>query len=229
MRWFLLVIVGFVGVGSWFYFSETRILPIKTVVIQGDYDRIDQKAVKEVLLASLRESNFLTLKTSQVREQLLQVPWVASASVSRAWPAKLIVHLMEHDVVARWNEGKLLGSDGKLFVAKSEQAYSHLPVLRGQEGQQLLIWEQYKMMNQILASSGLKINQLALSPRQAWRAQLSNGVVLVLGRTDAVNKIQRATRLYTKVIGSRGDEVDYVDLRYANAIAVRWKAEGNAL
>ncbi len=224
-----MIVVIAMGIWGGFYFSETRFLPIKAVVIQGDYDRIDQQAVKAVLLAALRENNFLTIKPNQVREQLLQVPWVGTASVAREWPAKLVVHLVEHDVVARWNKDQLMGSDGKLFAIKSERAYRHLPVLTGPEGQQLLVWEQYKMMNQVLSTTGLKISRLALSPRQAWNAELSNGMVLVLGRTDTMNKIQRATRLYTEVIGSRGDEVDYVDLRYANAIAVRWKAERNAL
>jgi len=227
IKLFLWILTGCLGMGSWAYFSESRILPIKSVVIQGDYDRIDQIAVKKVLLPFLSQNNFLTIKTSQVREQLLQVPWVGSVSVSREWPGKLVVHLVERDVIARWNEGYVMGSDGTLFAVKTENTYRHLPLLRGPEGHQKLVWEQYKIMNQELASAGLKIAYLTLSPRQAWQAQLANGMVLVLGRTDTLSKIQRATRLYTSVIGSRGDEVDYVDLRYANAIAVRWKAERN--
>jgi cell division protein FtsQ len=224
---FLLVIMlSCFGIGGWLFFSESRLFPINSVVIRGDYGRIDQQAVKNILLSSLSQNNFLTIKTDQMREQLLQVPWVGTASVSRAWPAKLVVHLTERDVVARWNEQHLMGTDGKVFSMKTEQAYRHLPVLSGPEGQQVFIWEQYNAMNQALASTGLKISKLELSPRQAWHLQLTNGVILILGRSDTLTKVQRAAQVYTKVIGSRGDEVESVDLRYSNAIAVRWKKQG---
>jgi cell division protein FtsQ len=137
-----------------------------------------------------------------------------------------VIHLTEHNVVARWNEQQLMGVDGKVFKMKTEQAYRHLPVLSGPEGQQLLMWEQYNRMNQELASTGLKITKLVLSPRQAWQLELANGVILILGRVDTLAKVQRAAQVYTKVIGSRGDEVESIDLRYTNAIAVRWKKQG---
>jgi len=223
LRWILLAVLIAGGLWGWIHFSDIRILPIKSVVIQGDYDRIDKQAVQDILVSSLSESNFLTINTRQMQTQLLSVPWVASVSVSRVWPAKLVVHLVEHDVVARWNEKQVMSVDGKLFMVNNEQAYRHLPQLQGPEGQQLLVWEQYNKMQQALTSTGLKLTTLTLNARQAWNAQLSNGMILVLGRLDAVNKIRRAIQLYTNVIGSRSDEVDYVDLRYTNAVAVRWK------
>jgi cell division protein FtsQ len=222
---FLLGILVCLGIWGWLHFSEIRLFPINSVVINGNSGRIDQQEVKKVLLSFLSQNNFLTLRTGQMREQLLQVPWVGTASVSRAWPAKLVIYLTERDVVARWNEQYFMGADGKVFPVKTEQAYRHLPVLTGPEGQQVQVWQQYKMMNQAFAPTGLNITHLALSSRQAWRVQLANGVVLVLGRADPLAKVQRAAQMYTKVIGSRGDEVEYVDLRYTNAIAVRWKQQ----
>jgi cell division protein FtsQ len=220
---FLLVALTASGLWGWFLVSDTNVLPIKSVVIQGTSERIDQQAVKRVLLIALKQNNFLTIKTDQVREQLLQIPWVGAAVVSREWPAKLVVRLDEQKVIARWNTEYLIGVDGSIIPMKVEQDYSHLPVLMGSEGQHQFVWKHYNQMNQALVSTGMKMAGLSLNSRHAWQAQLNNGVVLMLGRTDPLAKIHRAAKLYTKVIGSRGDEVEYVDLRYSNAIAVRWK------
>lgn len=219
----LVSVLLFAAIWGWFKVSGVQFMPVKTVKITGKCSRLDPQLVQQTVRSVLNECNFLTLKTGQLQERLLEVPWVSSAKVVREWPAKLHIQLTEYDVVARWNGSSFLSSNGELLVAKIESALPEIPFLSGPESQRQFVWQQYKAMKTMLDPLGLRITHLAFSTRHAWRVRLENGLVLVLGRTDTLKRLKRIVGMYSQIIGSRSDQVDYIDLRYANAIAVRWK------
>lgn len=67
------------------------------------------------------------------------------------------------------------------------------------------------------------MTHLELTPGQTWRLTLDNGIKLRVGHKDVLTRLADFVKVYTKIIRDREHDVDYVDLRYGNGLAVRWK------
>jgi len=77
----------------------------------------------------------------------------------------------------------------------------------------------------------MKIDELRLSPRRAWRIHLDNGMQLALGRVQTDARLARFVSLYPRLFGRppAGDGRTaaaspvplMVDLRYTDGFAVR--------
>lgn len=95
--------------------------------------RMDPMTVYAVVLQ--QKSRALPLvDVADVRERLLAYPWIADAQVSRRLPDKLVVHIVEREPAAIWqNEGALtlIDPDGRPLEAVSAQAMPNLPLIIG--------------------------------------------------------------------------------------------------
>jgi cell division protein FtsQ len=62
-----------------------------------------------------------------------------------------------------------------------------------------------------------------MSPYLSWDIELTNGMKMRLGYKDVLTRVSHFVKVYPKIVGERVSDVDYVDLRYPNGLAVRWK------
>jgi cell division protein FtsQ len=95
--------------------------------------------------------------------------------------------------------------------------------LQGINAERNLVLNNYRHMSELIAGLGLSVRSLALSERQAWDLTLSNGIQVVLGKDNVYQRLQRFINVYPQVIGVRSSEVNYVDMRYPNGMAVSFK------
>ena len=72
-----------------------------------------------------------------------------------------------------------------------------------------------------LAATGLKPQEIWLSPRRAWQVGLDNGVKLDLGRGDVEARVGRFALYWKDKLAALPYHIDYVDMRYPNGFAVR--------
>ena len=78
-------------------------------------------------------------------------------------------------------------------------------------------------MQEILREVGLSVNSLELEDRISWKAQLDNGLMLVVDDKHSVEKLKRFTRLYSMFTEQQKQQLFKVDLRYENGLAIKWK------
>lgn len=225
--WKLLThLIGFVAlifcfVYAFNQFKTIQYFPIKEVKVAG-IQHVDHAAVQRII-TPLVNKGFFAVNVDQIKESLAQFPWVADASVRRVWPNQVIIQVAEKLPLARWNDEKLLSQSGELFSPARETFPTHLPQFVGPEGMQLSMMESYAQMDKVLAPLHFKITRLELSPAHAWSLTLENGIKINVGHKDILTRLGDFVKVYPKIVGSRANEVNSVDLRYSNGLAVRWK------
>ncbi len=186
------------------------------------------------ILASTR-GNFFTADLEVVRRAFESVSWVRRAQVRREWPDRLIVKIEEHQVLATWDDGRLVNTFGELFTANpaeaEEDSEDPLPELAGPVGTERDVASRYLDFKSWLARLALAPDQVTLSPRYAWRVHANNGtstgLTIELGRerdgSTVPDRIVRMLNAWPQLT-SRWSKPTLIDLRYPNGFALR--AEG---
>lgn len=221
MKWNALIILFCIFVFSLNKVKETRYFPVNTVKIYG-VEHVDRQEIQH-LVRPLVSNGFFAVDVSIVKERLLQLPWVAEAAVRRVWPDQIIVQLIEQHPLARWNESSLLSTRGELFVPQGGYPLA-LPTLVGPEGQQMVVMDYLLKINAVLLPLHIKVARLELTSYDTWNLTLDNGIKLILGQKDILTRLDHFVKVYARVVGSHASDVESVDLRYSNGLAVRWKS-----
>lgn len=193
------------------------IFPLREVKVEGQMQHVTREQLKLIVGRHLR-GNFFTMDLLQARDAFQKLPWVRNVSVRRRWPDKLEVTIEEHQELARWGNIGLVNTHGELFHAASD---SDLTVFYGPGDGVLEVAQHYGTYSDLLKPTGMKVAQLALSPRRAWQIGTDNGMVIELGREEMENRLQKFAKVYTKTLEHLNVKVAYVDLRYPNGFAVR--------
>lgn len=221
-------------------------LPLKAVKIEGSFTHVTTAELQHTLAGALN-GGFLNVDVAALRTAAKRLPWVRDVNVRRVWPDTLRVLVTEHVPVARWADAALLNADGEVFTPGGELP-AQLPQLRGPRGTAGAVLVQYRTMNAALAPLDLRITQLELDERRAWRALLDNGTELLLGHTEAYARLLRFVQVYDGLLDAQrtrlaaggpseavtpggaapaaadpAPSLARVDLRYGNGLAVRWK------
>ncbi len=197
--------------------------PISTVRVLGDLTAKNRLAVQKKSM-TYSTGAFFSVDITAVRNAVEELPWVASAEVSRIWPDQLQVIIQEQLPVARWGNDALLSTQGYLFLAKDVEAYEHLPQLFGPENTQVRVMQQYLTFSQALRPLGYSIKQLEMRERGSWFVTTQTGLQLLFGRDHLVEKVRRFAVVYENELKQQIDKIERVDLRYANGLAVAWRA-----
>jgi cell division protein FtsQ len=197
--------------------------PISTVRVLGDLTAKNRLAVQKKSM-TYSTGAFFSVDITAVRNAVEELPWVASAEVSRIWPDQLQVIIQEQLPVARWGNEALLSTQGYLFLAMDVEAYEHLPQLFGPENTQVRVMQQYLTFSQALRPLGYSIKQLEMRERGSWFVTTQTGLQLLFGRDHLVEKVRRFAVVYENELKQQIDKIERVDLRYANGLAVAWRA-----
>jgi cell division protein FtsQ len=215
--------VSWVVARPWFALHTLEVKTPATHVTEAQIRLVAERQVR---------GTFFTVDLENVRGSLEKLPWVREARVERRWPDTLVVSLTEHVPLARWNDDALVSQAGDVFVAAVSD---RLPRLSGPEDSSAEVVAAYRRFQAGLAPLGLTISELRLSPRQAWRIRLDNGVQLALGRERIEARLARFVALYPRLFGAQpaadGQEATVaaaaavvpvmIDLRYPDGFAVR--------
>jgi len=215
------------------------LLPIRNVRLSAVPERVVADDVLGLVKAEV-QGNFFTVDIEHLRQSLEKLPWVRNVSIRREFPASLLLEFEEHQPLARWNDEALVNRQGEVFVAKTEQ---ELPRFTGYAGSAAEMTQQYGQFSQQLSVLGLQMTRLSLSPRHAWQMQLSNEMVVELGRETLQKRLARFVAVYPYSLGEMHDEsqskpagqetqpgertsqVKLVDMRYRNGFVVKMRHE----
>jgi len=193
------------------------IFPLREVAVNGQLSHVSREQVKLIVAKHLK-GNFFTLDLINARNAFEKLPWARKVSVRRRWPDKLEVVIEEHQALARWGSIALVNTHGELFHAASN---SDLPVFFGPGDGVIEVASQYIEISKTLKIANLKVANLTLTPRRAWKISTTNDMVIELGRVEMQARLEKFASVYSHTIAGLNMQVTYVDLRYPNGFAVR--------
>lgn len=198
--------------------------PIAAIEIKGKMQHVGN-AEREALVKPLINRRFLAVDLEAEKQRLQQHPWVAQATLSRRWPDRLHIELTEETAIARWRDVGFLNQAGVEIQLGDNQVLAHLPKLSGPSDSQSEVAKQFVAISNKLQPLNLSVKELRLSDDLAWSVELNNGLLVKLGRDELLAKIERFTAVYGETLQPRLAEIETIDLRYRNGLAVKWQKQ----
>jgi len=195
---------------------------ISNIVVDAEFKRVNSEQIR-VTVAAHKQRSFFKLNANQIRDDLMQIPWVSDVSVNKKWPNTLRIRLIEHKAVAVWNDEKLLNSNGDIFEVDSLEDLSSLPHLQNKTSDSKIIWSKYMRFNDIIKNIGFEIIACEISPIGSWNITLSNGINITTGSDYQDAKLVRLTETWEALLNTNESLPSYIDLRYTNGYAVKWQ------
>ncbi len=206
------------------------VLPVKNVQVPGEMYFLDKEAVKLTVKNNI-SGGYFTVDLNNVREILLQEPWIKNVSLRRQWPASLDVLIDEQVPVAYWNNDGYISEKGDVFKPVFIDKELNLPNLNGPEGQHNNVW---KFMNTLYKETALlnyEVVRLKLDDRRAWQLVIAGHygeenaqIEVKLGRFDTEKRMQRFVSILPALTiknGLLGNNIKVIDMRYPNGFAVQ--------
>jgi cell division protein FtsQ len=194
-------------------------IPVQRITVTGELEHTRYEAVQEMVEPALA-GGFLNADLQRIRDQLEALPWIYQASVRRRWPNALEIHVEEQLPIARWGDAGFLNHEGQVFHSDSAERWQSLPLLQGPEGSASTLVATYQRLLDQLRPTGLTIRRLAMDERGQVEATLAQGVRLMLGGEEFLERVQRFVALYQAQLAARFADVQRVDLRYDSGVAV---------
>jgi cell division protein FtsQ len=206
------------------------VFAIHGVSVSGDVAHYNAITLRANVMPRL-QGTFFTLDVHAARKAFEGMPWVRNAVVRRDFPDRLRVHLQEHQAVAFWgadDDSHLVNSFGEVFEANvGELDQDKLPRLIGPDKQSAQVLAMHRVLTPLLATLDLGIDQLELTARGGWHAQLDNGASLELGSGSTQELVARTERFLKTITQATGhykrsvEQLEAVDLRHPDGYAIR--------
>lgn len=196
--------------------------PVKAVRVTGDLVHVARGELERELGAHM-ERGFFHIDVEAVRQATRAIAWVRDASVRRVWPDSVHIAIVERKAVARWGEAALLEADGALFTPGMREQFEHLPRLSGPPGSHPRVMAYLIALQRELRVLHKRVAALSLNDRGAWRAELDDGVTLLLGQGNNIRGVRRFAQAFETTLQSQLLNVESVDMRYANGFSIRWR------
>ena len=194
---------------------------IKNIELDAEFKRINPEQIR-VAVAAYPERSFFRVSADDIRQNLIQIPWVEKVSISKKWPDSFIIKIREHKAVAVWNKNKLLNQNGEVFEVDSIDDLSALPQITGKPHNSQQIWDKFVRYNDIIKHIGYDIKTASVSNRGGWNLYLSNGINIYLGSEQMDAKLVRLADTWIKLLKKNTEIPQYIDLRYTNGYVVKW-------
>ena len=195
---------------------------IDRVVINGEFNYLSERDVIDLIDENV-QTGFLTLDLPELNRKIVEQDWIRSSSIRRSWPATLIVNIEEEIPVARWGEQQLLNNVGDYIDVINKDSVSHLPVIFSQAGDTKEIIKIYQLISELLGPVGLRIDEVESDKAGSWTLTVLSDIKIILGRDQLVEKLQRLQSVWLAELSSQEKNINIIDLRYPNGLAVKWK------
>lgn len=216
--------------GAWLLLTDPVRFPLERVIVRGAGDRVDRQI--EAQLAPLLGRNVLTIDIAGVERVASGHPWVRSATVRRRLPSAVLV-LVEPRAVA----ALVLAGDGVHMVDESGSDIGRYGPRDAAENRLVLtgVMGPAGRASAERLSAGLRASRALAERAPEFAASLSTLDLsrpdrltatlrdfrppVYLNRDDPLRNLDRLAEV-RKWLEAGGTDVDYIDLRFRDRIAV---------
>ena len=194
--------------------------PVQSVQVVGSHEHTSREQLLQMVTPYLKRG-FFRVDVRDLRQHLLEWPWLSHVSVRRVWPETVRIELREYEPIARWNNTAVVDEKGHLIFAPLTEAEKHLPLLEGPQAQWVSVWEHYRPIQKEVHKIGREVSQLSLAPWGSWRIVLDNQLEIIVGKTDIEARLARFVDVFPFFEAQQAN-MAVVDLRYTGGFAVGW-------
>ena len=220
----IIIAVLFVGLLiAYAYIKNSHAFLIETVQIKGDYTHVPDALIESRVAPLMAQATFFNLNSDAIREVLNDITWVDHVNVRRVFPSTVVISVYEKNPIAIWNKTELMTAEGVLFAPSLDTFPKNLPQISGPDGQDDIALHMFLQINELFSTLSLSVQSLSVSERHVWEFQLSNGIKIIVGENETLERLQRFIMVYPKIIGNKASQVISVDLRYQHGLAIEWK------
>lgn len=219
---FLIMLAALIG-GSkiWAWMQKPGTFPITQFQMTGQLTHETPQAVHTIVANNIR-GGFFSLDVSAAQATLLSMPWIAQVSFRRVWPNTLVIHINEHEAIARFGKNGVLTTAGQIFYPDIKTIPDDLPILSGPDTQAETVFHFYQTLTVLAKPLGLTIMTLNVNAENSWDLTLSNHIQVILGRIDVLQRFQQFSQIYPKILAASKKTMMLIDLRYPNGVAVQY-------
>lgn len=217
------IVIGLLCWG-WSYLQRSTTLPFHRIRLIYSGQHIDTKHISQLAWSNI-EGGFFSLNVAKLKKAFMNQPWLEDVSIRREWPDTLALSIEEKHPEARWGAKGLISTQGEIFYPSSDSIPKDLPLIDAPDSEEKEILTDFHKLNDDAQRLTLHITNLEVSDRDMYQMTLSNGVVVMIGRDDVLQRFHHFVDLYSKIIGDKSDSVVGVDLRYPNGLAIKWKSD----
>jgi len=185
-----------------------------------------------ITYCDLEDINIFNIDRRKLANKLIELPQIKGVVVTRDLPKRLIIEVNERRpiaIIGIQSSYQIIDSEGQIIATTKNLAYWNLPLVTGveviNEGDQLEINSQIKkaisylglLSDQVLG----EISELNITKEDGIQLFLvDGGVVKLSSNFDNKAKSKIFTSVYND-IKSKGQKIEYIDLRYGNNVIVR--------
>lgn len=210
-------------------------LTVRTLSVEGVAQTESLREVQSAVEESL-DGNLLTADIAAVRNAVEKLGWIKSAEVSRIWPDGIRVKVTRYRVVGIWDDGRLVSSDGVLYVGRDESidVLGLLPHFMGDPSYAREAVSYLPQFDRVVARIGARVKSINVTFRGSWSVTFESDkvppVTVELGRVrtgvapvavlaGVIDNFERTCRMMRGI-------PERIDARYPNAFAVKIPSEG---
>ncbi|QEP43045.1 FtsQ-type POTRA domain-containing protein [Ectothiorhodospiraceae bacterium BW-2] len=225
-RWVSLLLLALLlfGIGYWLrqlYFVLSW--PVTSVSVEGELHYVMPQQLEQRIVPQLA-AGFLHLDIEELEQSLQQLVWLDRVRVRRLWPQSLLISLEEQQPLALWNRKAVINRRGELFYPPPEQLEQlALPEIYAPTGAREQSAGLFLQLQQLAERSAMALVRFDLDERRSLELELASGLLLKVGRSDQVQRVERLLRIYPAGIEAWLERIDWIDLRYTNGLAIRWR------
>lgn len=233
-RWMIgaagaLLVVAIAAV-AWQALSDATRFPVSNVDVLGTLDYTDRAAL-QARVAEFTDDGFYTLDIDALRNEVESFPWVAQARIAREWPGRVKITVEEHEPAARWNDDALVSKRLELFrppqlsrddvrFAEWQRIFASLPELRGADGRQSVVLEDFRHYERTLGALGLNVRSLVEDDRLSQTLELGSNLTLRLGYEEHEHRLARFVDVYPRLSRAIASDPATFDMRYRDGFAL---------
>lgn len=205
------------------FLESGKAMPVKSVSIDGALTRVTKREIADLVGRNAGGRNIAQVDPNELREALLQNPWIARAVVRKKMPDTIVVSVVEHVPAAYWNDDGLYDAKNQEIFRPDLNGFND-PLVRLGAFRDNLAPEVYQSAVdyiRIMQGSPYHMVRLYLDQVRCYVMTLSSGTRIILGRGRELGgeRLQRLLRALPQS-GIKLDDVSYVDLRYDVGFAV---------
>lgn len=208
------------GIARWLGFGITQI------AVDGNAELLRDEVISLSGLDARVSLPFLDPKALQA--QLLRVPLIADANVTKLYPDRLRIEIRERVPFALWQmEGdvKVIAVDGTAIEALNDPRFLRLPHVVGKDANNRV--KDYVALVEAVPELSAQIRAGTLVAGRRWNLKLQNGVDLLLPEDKAAEAL-KAFWAIEKTSRMSDRAVLAIDLRLPDRIVVRLTEEAAA-